>query len=91
MSQNPTPAPAHDCHPDVNSCEDGTAAAIIGLLLAGDYHGPWTRTEIERELGSSPLVVADALAYLRAAGLIHVHAEFVFSTHAARRMDALEL
>lgn len=89
MSQNPTPA--RDGEPDINTHDNGAAAAIIGLLLASDYHGPWTRTEIERELSSQPLVVADALAYLRAAGLIHIHAELVFSTHAARRMDALEL
>jgi hypothetical protein len=89
MSQNPTPT--HDDDLDTPARDDGAAAAIIGLLLAGDYHGPWTRDELERELSSSPIAVADGLAALRAAGLIHIHDELVFSTRAARRMDKLDL
>lgn len=71
--------------------DDGAAAAIMALLLADDYKGAWTYDDIERELSSSQLAVADALADLRAAGLIHIHDELVLPTNAARRMDALEL
>jgi hypothetical protein len=89
MSENPTPT--HDRERDTPIRDDGTAAAIVGLLLADDYQGAWTYDDIERELSSSPLAVTDALADLRAAGLIHIHDELVLPTNAARRMDALEL
>lgn len=87
MSENPTPT--HDRKPDNHTRDDGAAAAILGLLLGGDYQGAWTYDDIERELSSSPLAVADALADLRAAGLIHIHDELVLPTNAARRMDDL--
>lgn len=76
---------------DVSRGNDTTASAILAVLLASDYHGPWTRAEIERELSGSAIEVQDALAELRGAGLIHVHDELVFSSRAARRMDELEV
>jgi hypothetical protein len=88
MSEQPTPA--NDKNLDVSPLVDTAAAAVITLLLA-DYQGPWTRAEIERELSSPSSAVSDALADLRAAGLIHIHDELVFSTRAARRMDELSL
>jgi len=87
MSEYPTPV--HDENLDISTRVDTAAAAVISLLLASGYHGPWTRAEIERELSSPPLAVQDALADLHAAGLIHIHDELVFSTRAARRMDEL--
>ncbi len=89
MSEQPTPA--NDKNLDVSPLVDTAAAAVITLLLASDYQGPWTRAEIERELSSPSLAVSDALADLHAAGLIHIHDELVFSTSAARRMDELDL
>jgi hypothetical protein len=89
MSEQPTPA--NDKNLDVSPQVDTAAAAVITLLLASDYQGPWTRAEIERELSSPSRDVSDALADLQAAGLIHIHDELVFSTSAARRMDELDL
>jgi len=89
MSHNPTATA--DNNLDVATRDDMTASAVLSLLLATDYQGTWTRAEIERELSGSRVEVQDALAELRATGLIHVHDELVFSTRAARRMDELDM
>jgi len=89
MSHNPTATA--DNSVDVAARDDMTASAVLSLLLATDYQGPWTRAEIERELSGSRVEVQDALADLCAAGLIHIHDELVFSARAARRMDELEM
>jgi len=66
-------------------------AAIMTVLLSEEHQGPWTHEELDRALSSSKLAVADALTELRAAGLVHTHAELVLPTHAAQHMDRLSL
>ena len=68
-----------------------TEAAIMGLLLSGGHHGPWTRAELELEVSATPLDVGDALAALQGSGLLHVQGELVMASRAAQRMDELEL
>jgi hypothetical protein len=82
---------APDQNLDTATLEGIATAAILCLLLSPDYHGPWTRDELQRELSSPPLAVTDALADLAGAGLIHLHGELVFASRAARRMDRLSL
>lgn len=66
-------------------------SAVMLLLLSGGYDGPWTDTELERELSASSLQVQDALAALSGSGLVHLQDELVIASRAARRMDQLEL
>jgi len=66
-------------------------AAIIGMLLNDEHQLPWTRVEVEWEMGVSAITTYDALVALRAAGLVHMYGELVIVSRAARRMDELEL
>jgi hypothetical protein len=66
-------------------------AAIMGLLLSDEHHGPWTRPEVEREMGGSVITAIDSLAALCGSGLIHLQGELVIASRAARRMDELEM
>ena len=66
-------------------------AAIMGLLLSDEHHGPWTRPEVEREMGGSVITTVDSLAALCGSGLIHLQGELVVASRAARRMDELEM
>lgn len=61
--------------------------SILGLLLDSST-GPWSMEELARELKDT-LAVADALASLHAAGLIHLAGELVFPTQAAIRARRL--
>jgi hypothetical protein len=66
-------------------------AAVLMALLSEEHRGLWTREELDRALSSSKLAVTDALTELRAAGLVHTHAELVLPTRAAQHMDRLSL
>lgn len=63
-------------------------AAILALLLNPDLNAPLSVSEVAREIGDRP-AVDDALARLNGAGLLHRCGEFVFSSAAARRFDAI--
>lgn len=66
----------------------GNDDAVLGLLLYED-HGLWAVAEVEREIGDQ-VVVADSLARLYGAGLVHrVAGDFVCATRAALRSSAL--
>jgi hypothetical protein len=66
-------------------------SAVMLLLLSGGHDGPWTDTELQRELSASPLQVQDALAGLNGSGLVHLQDELVIVSRAAQRMDQLDL
>ena len=68
-----------------------TEAAIMVLLLSGGHRGPWTRSELEMEVGATALDAQDALAALQGSGLLHLQDELVMASRAAQRMDELEL
>jgi hypothetical protein len=70
---------------------DAAARGIMSVLLASDYNGPWAREDLERQMSSPALTVMDALLDLQAEGLVHIFGEIVFASHAARRMDDLDL
>jgi hypothetical protein len=73
-------------------CDQGwVESAAMLLLLSGGHDGPWTDTELERELSASPLQVQDALAALNGSGLVHLQDELVIVSRAAQRMDQLDL
>jgi hypothetical protein len=64
--------------------------AILALLLDPDAQRPWSIAEIERET-EDRVATVDALAHLRAAGLVHGCGQFVTATRAAVHMDRLSL
>jgi hypothetical protein len=55
---------------------------VLALLLDPECPGPWSAVELAREVGCE-VAAADAVVRLHAAGLTHVHDEFVFATRAA--------
>jgi hypothetical protein len=60
--------------------EDGqTDSAILGLLIDSDVQRPWSRDEIDREIGGD---TTDSLNRLYGAGLIHRLQGFVWVTRA---------
>lgn len=63
---------------------------IINCLLAEQDH-IWTQQELLRELGGSPVFMADALVSLERVGLINVNGDHVFVSRAAERMHRLKL
>jgi hypothetical protein len=69
---------------------DRVQQTILVLLLAADEQRPWSEAEIALEVGEH-LATADALACLRAAGLVHRCGGFVFASRAAARADELRL
>jgi hypothetical protein len=61
--------------------EDGQIdSAILGLLMEPDVQRPWSREEIDREIGSD---TTDNLNRLYGVGLIHRLDGFVWVTRAA--------
>lgn len=67
------------------------AEQAIMVTLLSDSQGLWTRSELKRELSSTPSKVQDALTALQASGLIHIHGEIVTPSRTARRMDELSV
>jgi hypothetical protein len=65
-----------------------TDLAILQLLLTPDIQRPWSGHELALEIGSE-LEVADSLARLRGAGLIHRCNEFVWASRAALEAERL--
>ena len=76
---------------DAEIDQEAVEAAIISMLLNDEHQLPWTRAEVEREMGASTITTYDALVALRAAGLLHMHGELVIVSRAARRMDGLAM
>ena len=66
-------------------------AAIMGLLLGRDHHGLWSKDELVRELSAPRLDAMDAIANLKATGLVHELGDFVMASRAAWHFDQLEL
>ena len=73
------------------SREPSAQAAIIGLLLSKGHHGLWSKDELVRELSTPRLDVMDAIANLKASGLVHELDGFVMASRAAQSFDKLEL
>ena len=48
-------SPANEQTPDHTTIQRMAEQAIMMLLLSGEHAGVWTRSEIELEVGSSPL------------------------------------
>lgn len=77
------------CSSRLHSYEDKIDQAVLDLLLHADAAGPWAEAELVREIGDD-VAVADALARLHGAGLVHhLRENFVFATRAALRADQL--
>ncbi len=70
--------------------QDQIEQAVMGLLLSDKHAGPWTRGEVERELGYE-FGVYDALVALHGSGLLHLEGQLVIASRAAQRMDELEV
>ncbi len=64
--------------------------AILSMLLNEDAPWPWTADEVAREMGDA-LAVADSLARLYGAGLIHRLEGFVFPTRPAVQAERIGL
>ncbi len=80
----------HDQRNDPSAQEemDRNDAMVLQLLLDPEHKTPLSEHELVLEIGDR-LAVADSLARLYGAGLIHRCGEFVFSTAAARRFAGL--
>ena len=78
----------HDQRSPVGEDEDRDDRTVLGLLLDAENQRPWSTDELLREVGDR-LVMADSLARLCAAGLIHRCGEFVWPTRPALRAAAL--
>lgn len=63
---------------------------MIALLASG--HGPFSRSELQREVSGSaesPIDLSDAIEHLYAAGLVNVSGDLVVPSRAALHMDEL--
>jgi hypothetical protein len=69
MNDERTPTPAEE--------DRRIDHAIILFLLDSKIQRPWSRDEIEREIGED---VRDSIARLHGAGLIHRHGDFMWAT-----------
>jgi hypothetical protein len=71
-----------------NDREEHLENVVLALLL--DPHLPvlWSIDELARQLGDAT-DAADAVAHLRAAGLVHRCQDFVFATRAAAHFSRL--
>jgi hypothetical protein len=68
--------------------DDQIDRAVMALLLS-EYLGLWRADEIAREIGDD-VEVADSLARLHGAGLVHRLEDFVFPTVAAVHASRLD-
>jgi hypothetical protein len=78
MPEERTPTPVEE--------ERKADRRILLLLLGPESQRPWSQEEIKREIGCD---VADSLARLCAAGLIHRLESFVWATRAALAADTI--
>jgi hypothetical protein len=69
--------------------QDRLQTMVLELMLTDDAPGLWSTRELALAVGDE-LAAADAIAELRATGLIHVHAGFAFPTRAAVTFRRLE-
>ncbi len=66
--------------------------AIVLQILRDDHEQCWARTELAREIPDfEPAVLDEALAHLERDGILHREKSSVWASHAARRLDELEL
>jgi hypothetical protein len=73
----------HDGEPQRDPAEHA-----LSMLLTGPEQRPWSRSELELELGD-PLAVADGLARLHGLGLVHRLGDFAWATRAALHADRM--
>ena len=73
---------------DIATIEENSELTVLTLLLDARTPWVWSIEELARELGSE-LDAHDAVASLRAAGLVHRCNDFVFATRAAARFSRL--
>ena len=66
----------------------GIDSVVLGLLLDRDAQRPWSRDEIDREIGQDTI---DSLNRLYGAGLIHRLEGFIWATRAALKAEELRL
>jgi hypothetical protein len=64
--------------------------AIYHLLNDRKEQRPWSVHEIEQEIGD-PIAVADGIAHLRGAGLIHHCGDYIWISRAALRAEEMAL
>jgi len=63
--------------------------AVLDLLVGSDSHRPWSEHELALEAGDAT-ATADAIAGLRATGLIHTTSDgFILATRPAIRYSQL--
>lgn len=63
-------------------------AGVLGLILGRDAQRPWSKDEIDREVGHDAI---DSLNRLYGAGLIHRLNGFVWATRAAIMADEIKM
>lgn len=68
--------------------DDSVQQAVMAMLLDAAQQRPWSVAEVQCAIGDENKAV-DALANLRADGLIHRCGEFVFASRAAVRADEI--
>ncbi len=73
---------------DVATVDERRELSILALLLEPATPCLWSVDELGRELGSE-LATTDAVARLRAAGLVHCRDRLVSATRAAARLSHL--
>jgi hypothetical protein len=76
--------------PDEFESSDRSESAVFMLLTGRHEQRPWSVRELELEIGD-PVAVADSLAHLYGAGLIHRCGEFVWATRAALYADQMSI
>jgi DNA-binding HxlR family transcriptional regulator len=70
----------------IDNANQGT---VLAALIYTENQRPWSMEEIVREIGDE-IMVTDAIANLRAAGLVHRTSDnFVFATRAAVHHDTI--
>jgi len=76
------------CSSAVASDEEGIDRAVLSMLVHDPAQGLWAVDEVVREIGDGS-AVADSLARLYGAGLVHRLEGFVFATRPALRAEQL--
>ena len=82
MHDQRSPTPAED--------DQNIDGSVLSMLLHADAPWPWTVDEVTREIGDA-IAVADSLARLYGAGLIHRLEGFVFPTRPAVQAERVAL